>query len=243
MATKEQKVAKRRSWLTGKSRVEAQPGEIQLPEAWIVAPSNIEKYPYDLTLLVKFQKVTELWDESGDVVVFLHAKEAYRGPSFRVDSSVLAASRKLTSMAHGSSSRAPQAKRILEDQTQSMTLQSPESRSRPGSSIDSSSQGSRTFSDSFDDLPRRDVALYLPLPLQADIASAHSHLSVEDIEQLIAVRNVFAFLTNQSLVATSRTPTVFGIFLKIADFLQRYEFSISMAPHWAKRQLATSKNT
>ncbi|KAL8731243.1 MAG: hypothetical protein Q9181_004357 [Wetmoreana brouardii] len=221
----DQRFAKRKSWLPGKSRVVAQPGEVKLPEAWIVAPSNIERYPYDPSPLANFQRVGELWNESGDAVVFLHTKDAYRGPSFRVDSSVFAASRKLRSMAHGKPRREPPASRTLEDQTQSMTLRTPDNPSNPGSPIETSSQGSRTFSDTFDELPQQETNLYLPLPLQVDLANAHSNLGVDDIDQLIAVRNVFAFLTNQSLVATSKTPTVFGIFLKIADFLQRYEFS------------------
>ncbi|KAL8689595.1 MAG: hypothetical protein Q9218_004770 [Villophora microphyllina] len=224
-ATQEQRSTKRRSWLPGKSRTEIQPGDVQLPQAWIIAPSTDEKYPYDLAPLVNFQKVRELWKESGDAMVFLHAKDGYRGPSFRVDSSIFAASRKLSAMAYGKSKRETSLARTLEERVDNMTLQLPDSRSRPGSPIDTSSQGSRTFSDTFDDGQIQDVGLYVPLPLQADLTSAHSNLGSDDIEQLIAVRNVFAFLTNQSLVATSRTPAIFDIFLKIADFLQRYEFT------------------
>ena len=224
-AQREQKLAKRKSWLPGKSRTDTPPGETRLPDAWIAAPSNSDKKTYKLDSLVNFQKVDELWNDSGDAIVYLHTKEAYRGPSFRVDSSIFAASRKLTALAHGPHTRNAPVQRPLEEQTQRMTLQPPESRSRPGSSVDSSSQGSRTFSDSFDDMPLKDVSLYLPLPLQAELASAGSQLGAEDIEQLVAVRNVFAFLSNRPLVATSKTPTVFGIFLKIADFLQRYNFS------------------
>ncbi|KAL8689297.1 MAG: hypothetical protein Q9224_004670, partial [Gallowayella concinna] len=223
----EQKITKRRSWLPSKSRPVSQAGEVQLPKAWIIAPSNLDKTPYDVSALVNFQKVPELWNESGDVTIFLHPKEAYRGPSFRLESSVFAASRKLTSMARGRANNVLPIVRTLEDQTQQMTLQLPEYRSRPASPspLDGSSQGSRTFSDSFDESPQQDLNLYLPLPLQADLASAYSTLGAGDIDQLIAVRNVFAFLTGQSLVATSSTPAIFGIFLKIADFLQRYEFS------------------
>ncbi|KAL8908269.1 MAG: hypothetical protein Q9207_000890 [Kuettlingeria erythrocarpa] len=223
--TKEQKLAKRRSWMPGKSRVEVQTEGIQLPKAWIAAPSNTDNVSYDLTLLLNFQQVPELWKESGDVLVYLHAKEAHRGPSFRINSSVFAASRKLMSMAYGDVHRNHATPTILEHQVQNMSLQLPEPLSTRGSSVDGSSQGSRTFSDSFDDFPRGEVNLYLPLPLRNDLSNAHASLGPEDIEQLVAVRNVFAFLSHRPLVATSRTPNIFSIFLKIADFLQRHEFS------------------
>ncbi|KAL8950981.1 MAG: hypothetical protein Q9222_003015 [Ikaeria aurantiellina] len=222
--TKE-KLSKRRSWLPGKSPIDLPAGDVQLPRAWIVTSSTSEKASYDLSSLVTFQKVTELWNDSGDATIFLHGKEAYRGPSFRIDSSVFAASRKLTSMVYSRNSRYPPVHRTLEDRMQSMALQPPNHSSRPGTPVDGSSQGSRTLSDSFDEAPEQQIDIYLPLPLQTDLTSAHSNLGSEDIEQLVAVRNVFAFLTNQPLIATSRTATIFGIFLKIADFLQRYEFS------------------
>ncbi|KAI4253497.1 MAG: hypothetical protein L6R42_007560 [Xanthoria sp. 1 TBL-2021] len=224
---KEQKLAKRRSWLPGKSRPTSQMEDVQLPKAWLISPSSLDKTPYDVSPLAIFEKVPELWNESGDVIIFLHPREAYRGPSFRIESSIFAASRKLTSMARGRLNNSLPMTNTLEDQTQQMTLQLPEQRSRPASPapMDGSSQGSRRMSDTFDERPPQDINLYLPLALHADLASSHTSLDVDDIDQLVAVRNVFAFLTGQSLVATPNTPALFGIFLKIADFLQRYEFS------------------
>ncbi|KAL8996502.1 MAG: hypothetical protein Q9169_004011 [Polycauliona sp. 2 TL-2023] len=224
---KEQKLAKRRSWLPGKSRPTSQMGDVQLPKAWLIAPSGQHKTPYDVSALVNFEKVPELWDESGNVTIFLHPKEAYRGPSFRVESSVFAASRKLTLMAQGRvDTRLPTAN-TLETQTQQMTLQLPKQRSRPSSPapMDGSSQGSRTMSDTFDERPSQNVNLYLPLALHADLVNAQSSLDEDDVDHLVAVRNVFAFLTGHPLVATPGTPTIFPTLLKIADFLQRYEFS------------------
>ncbi|KAL9594572.1 MAG: hypothetical protein Q9219_006956 [cf. Caloplaca sp. 3 TL-2023] len=222
---KEKRVSRRKSWIPGRSRIEEQAEGGHLPRAWVVSPSSADKPLYDPTALVNFQQVNELWDDSGNVTVFLHAKEAHRGPSFRIDSSIFAASRKLTSMAFGKADRSQPPPRNLQEQAPNTTLQPSDNLLRPGCSIDGSSQGSRTMSDSFDEVPRQDLSLYLPLPLQTDLANADSSLGPDDVEQLISVRNVFAFLTDQSLVATSGTPTMFGIFLKIADFLQRYEFS------------------
>ena len=41
----------------------------------------------------------------------------------------------------------------------------------------------------------------------------------------MAIRNLFAFLVDKPLIATPRHASVFAIFLKIADFLQRYQFT------------------
>ncbi|KAL8943908.1 MAG: hypothetical protein Q9216_000802 [Gyalolechia sp. 2 TL-2023] len=224
-STKEKRISRRKSWIPGRSRIDVDAGGVQLPQAWVVSPLSVDKLPYDVSPLVDFQQVPELWNESGDVTVFLHAKEAHRGASFRIDSSIFAASKRLTMMAYGKVDAGQPAPSTLEDQVQNMNLQPPENQSKSGSSIDGGSQGSRTISETFDETPRQDANLYLPLPLQADLMSAYSSLGSDDVEQLVAVRNVFAFLTNQPLVATFRTSAIFDIFLKIADFLQRYDFS------------------
>lgn len=96
---------------------------------------------------------------------------------------------------------------------------------RNGSSRAPSSQGSREMSDSFFELPKMDIHLCLPQPLHADLSDPTRQLSSQDIETLVAVRNVFAFLTGKPLVATARFPTVFSIFLRVADIMQRYDFS------------------
>lgn len=96
---------------------------------------------------------------------------------------------------------------------------------RNGSFRAPSSQGSRGASDSFFELPNMDIHLCLPQPLHADLSDPTQQLPAEDIETLLAVRNVFAFLTGKPLVATTRFPSTFSIFLRIADIMQRYEFS------------------
>jgi len=80
------------------------------------------------------------------------------------------------------------------------------------------------MSDSFES-PKYDMHISLPQPLQADLTDPQCRLTGEDIETLLAVRNVFAFLANQPLVATPKYSSVFSIFLRIADILQRYDFS------------------
>ena len=103
------------------------------------------------------------------------------------------------------------------------TLSTPE---RAGASTQGSSQGSRSVSDYFEEQPvRRDIHLCLPLPLRVDLADANSVPKSDDIETLVSMRNVIAFLAGQSLVATPKQSSVFTILLKIADVMQRYEFT------------------
>ena len=86
------------------------------------------------------------------------------------------------------------------------------------------SQGRRTVSDSYG-MAVDEIHLHLPLPLHTDIINSESILTPEDVETLIAIRNTFAFLVGQPLVATLQSPSLFDIFLRIADFLQHYQFS------------------
>lgn len=85
-------------------------------------------------------------------------------------------------------------------------------------------QGRRATSDSYDKVTD-EIHLHLPLPLHTDITNPESVLTPEDVETLIGIRNVFAFLVGQPLVATLQSPSLFDIFLRIADFLQHYQFS------------------
>lgn len=82
--------------------------------------------------------------------------------------------------------------------------------------------------DVFDERPRQ-VSLYVP------ILTAHGALSSsnpsdarnteEDVESLIGVRNMFAFLISQSLIATEKRSSLFSIFLNVSDMLQKYGFT------------------
>ena len=114
------------------------------------------------------------------------------------------------------------------ERTQHLVLNAPKlsPTERSGSSTHGSSKGSRSASDYFEELPiRRDIHLCLPLPLRVDLTDANSVPTTEDIEPLVTMRNVIAFLTGQPLVATTKQSSIFIIFLKIADVMQRYEFT------------------
>ena len=96
-----------------------------------------------------------------------------------------------------------------------------------GSSNRSSSTDGRSNRDFLEDdiYERREIHLCVPLPLQANLMDPNAQLSSNDIGALVAMRNVFAFLAGQPLVATTEHPTIFSIFFEIANILRSFEFT------------------
>ena len=162
--------------------------------------------------------------------MYLFPRTSNKGPSFRIDSSVYAASHMLTRLVHGalysehdatpSHEAPPQLSLDIPDATQTT---SPD-QSQGGSS--DGSKGSRALSDATDD-DHTEKHLYMPIALSSDDAvTPHgAHLSEKDVDLLVTYRNFFAFLIGQSLVATTRHSDIFDIFLRIADILEHYAFS------------------
>lgn len=71
-----------------------------------------------------------------------------------------------------------------------------------------------------------DIKLYLPGAAPGPSAPGQSlQHTPSDFERLIAIRNLFAFLTGQPLVATKANPTVFRAFLHISMLLQEFAFT------------------
>lgn len=66
--------------------------------------------------------------------------------------------------------------------------------------------------------------LRLYLPAMPPSASTHDDAQV-DLERLLALRNLFAFLTGQPLVGTQARPSIFQAFLQIAALLQEFGFT------------------
>ncbi|KAK4240967.1 hypothetical protein C8A03DRAFT_41595 [Achaetomium macrosporum] len=80
-ATSERK--KRKSWFPGiRSRANSDATKPKGSGAWILSPDN--QIEYNTVPLVNGEKVPELWNESGNVYVYLHPKESGRGPCFKV---------------------------------------------------------------------------------------------------------------------------------------------------------------
>ena len=82
--------------------------------------------------------------------------------------------------------------------------------------------------DMFDERPRQ-VSLYMPMLVGQGALSpsnaGDTKVTEEDVEALVGVRNMFAFLISQSLVATEKKSSLFSIFLKISDTLKTYGFT------------------
>ncbi|KAG7292964.1 hypothetical protein NEMBOFW57_003009 [Staphylotrichum longicolle] len=75
----------RMSWFGGgggRSRANSDVAMPRTPGAWVMSPES--QIDYNTALLVNGEKVPELWNESGNVYVYLHPKESGRGPSFKV---------------------------------------------------------------------------------------------------------------------------------------------------------------
>lgn len=73
-----------------------------------------------------------------------------------------------------------------------------------------------------------DMHLYLPTaPPSAESGqlAKPGHDTEADLNRLISVRNLFAFLTGQPLVATKVAPTVFQVFCQIAALLEEFGFT------------------
>ena len=134
-----------------------------------------------LPAITKFPAVTnqvqvpELWDERGDLFVYLFND---RNPSFKVDASIVSSSKGLAALLQAPP-RPPSPD--LNDQVRTLSLADP-------------------------------LQLHIPLP-------------DTNLDTIVSIRNLFAFLVGQVLVGTARTPTLFAVFLDIADSLHRYGFA------------------
>jgi len=216
--------------------------ENPIPDAWIIGAQ--EHFSYDLTALLSAQPVPELWDESGDTFVHLFPATSHKGPSFKVHSSLYAASKTLSALAHGTAysvgSEAGSEYRQPRSRPQSRNAP-PRSSSlatppltpeqfpdrRKGSSGSSHDMYARM---SGLELTPRETHLYLPLTLSTDSViqaakTAELRHSAQDIEALVIARNLFAFLMGQSLIATNEGATVYSTFTRISELLARYDFS------------------
>ncbi|KAK3300476.1 uncharacterized protein B0H64DRAFT_314396 [Chaetomium fimeti] len=74
---------KRKSWFPGaRSRASSDGTKPKARGAWVMSPDS--QVDYNPALLVNGEKVPELWNETGNVLVYLHPKGSDHGPSFKV---------------------------------------------------------------------------------------------------------------------------------------------------------------
>ncbi|KAL2035295.1 hypothetical protein VTO58DRAFT_101212 [Aureobasidium pullulans] len=168
----------------------------QIPTAWILG--HPELHSYDIAGLTRSEHLPELWDDSADCQVYLFPRTSGKGPSFRIQSALLDSSKLLSEM-------------VLPLETvANLRLDDP---STPPTTPKS---GSTNY------------LLFMPIALKSDSVlspTSNSQGLSEDEETLVAIRNLFAFLTGQSLVATRSNPTVFSVFMRLAETIREFGFS------------------
>jgi hypothetical protein len=164
--------------------------------------------------LANSPQVPELWNENGSVYVYLNPKGVDLGASFKVPAYIFSDSRVLTHLIQADASSPVSART--------------KARGFGGRGKLSADDAVRNSPP----LPGADGSgesrLYLPLPANAHGQSAppgHKAPVRQDMERLIALRNLFAFLTGQPLVGTKAHPTLFAAFLQISNLLREFDFS------------------
>ncbi|KAK0748108.1 hypothetical protein B0T21DRAFT_278451 [Apiosordaria backusii] len=185
----------RKSWLPG-ARSRSNSNDLGKPKgtgAWIMSPDH--QVDYNVAPLFTGDKVPELWNENGNVLVYLHPKERGLGPSFRVHDYVFSSSLVLNEL-------------LVQEMMASASMNSDflgvddaERRQRPGHQSRNSGGGLVA-----------DGHLYLPL-------------GNNEVDCLVAARNLFAFLTNQPLVGTPQHPTLFLALIQISEHLRQFQFT------------------
>ncbi|KAL0939232.1 choriogenin hminor [Colletotrichum truncatum] len=213
----------RRSWLPGggRSRSNSQDvtGVSHNSQAWVLSQDTVGDY--NTSFLLNAEKVPELWNESGNVLVYLQPRSANGQPSFKVPSFSIINS-------------------VIFNELIQADLSTPTSgRSRGRSfggrdSLSVDDARARTFSPPSSpplDSPESPVEARLYLPATPPQYTNNGQLAAPgpqlraDLDRLIAIRNLFAFLTGQPLVATKAHPSTFAAFLQISKLLQEYGFT------------------
>ncbi|KAI9739896.1 MAG: hypothetical protein M1818_004952 [Claussenomyces sp. TS43310] len=234
--TSDGKLRKHRSWMPGsssrsKSR-NASHNRNSSPEAWVItgAPDD-RQVAYNSSPLLQAEKIPELWDETGDLYVYLFPQSCGRGPSFRVASHVISASPHLMSLAYGRPENRRRGRSFegrsslsVEDASR---INGPRSASAsPPLAIDNKT-ASQSLGDPvrvYDEPTPKEGHLYFPVRIRnADETAEQS--AQGDLEYLVSVRNLFAFLTGRSLVATKTYPSTFMAVYLLAGHLSRLGFS------------------
>lgn len=188
----------KKTWLTGKSHDRSRSAsERKEPFSFIVGTP--EKQEYELTSYTSRQPVKELWDDQGDL--FIHLFGGEQPPSFRLKACAI------------ESSRAFQRLLAVEDRPHGNDITGSERQMR------NTSLGSN---HSHADLENIEQEKHLYIPLQF---ANTTELQSGDLENLIALRNLFAFLVGQILVGTPKQPSLYTVFKNIAGLLSHYEFT------------------
>ncbi|CAJ2513397.1 Uu.00g015160.m01.CDS01 [Anthostomella pinea] len=199
----------RRSWLPGgrsrsQSRTRESTNTKHASPAWILG----QDVDYNTTLLANGEKVPELWSEMGDILVYLDPKGSGGGPSFKVPSFVIDYSLVFAD--------------LIEAEVSGSPTSSGHTLSFPGR--DNLSAMDAMSPPLSPPIPESRSAVETPLYIPVSM-STPEHRSEADLDRMISIRNLFAFLTGQPLVATKAQPTLFTVVINIAALLKEFEFT------------------
>jgi hypothetical protein len=225
------RVAKKKSWIPGKSDKHKSDDAGSASKAWI---AGLKEYvAYDLTPLLAGNRVPELWDDRGDTVIYLYPPSSGKGPCFRLNSVLLADSQSLVNLRVQSptspverNEELPQVQTAFAD----MSL-SPQS-VRPQSQASSTYRSTNFSAPSIVTSIFQERHVYLPLGFDADMSLPGAVPRGDDFELSVLYRNFFAFLAGGALISTSRQFSLFSIFLGISSILKRFCFTNADGSTW-----------
>lgn len=194
-------------------------------DAWIVGHSK--RIGYDVDTLTTGLPIPDLWDETGTCLVYF---SHHRGPSFRINPLILAASSILSRAVFGVQSINNNAPHSADPNYAAIGATSYR-QTRSTSAYSSHSDSSRATPPIPGQVP--------PYALRFDIAlgrdndnnkrprrkGSQATTRAQGLERIIALRNLLAFLSGRPLVATREHPTVFAVMLRISRLLRAYRFT------------------
>lgn len=199
----------RKSWLPG-GRSRSNSVDLRNAKgaaAWILGQTNTD---YNTTILTNGEKVPELWNDAGTVLVCLHPKSSGLGASFKVPSFVIDYSLVFQDILAGDLDLDP-------------LSPTGGTRSFLGQDSLSAADAARNYVQSPppEEDDNGDLRLYVP---HVSLPGQEQNTTQQDVDRLVAIRNMFAFLTGQPLVCTKAQPTLFAVLLRISSLLGEFEF-------------------
>ncbi|KAI0176577.1 hypothetical protein BJ166DRAFT_458555 [Pestalotiopsis sp. NC0098] len=202
----------RKSWFGGgRSRSNSQDIRGSSGGAWTLGPNKAD---YNTSFLEKGEHVPELWNESGNVLVYLHPKSSGKGPSFKVMAFVTDYSL------------------FFQELIEAEVLSSSDSGGRPrAQSFTGRNSLSANDAERYADTPpspplsetNGEAKLYLSTILDGQLQPGNG--PQPDLDRLISLRNMFALLTGQPLVGNKSQPNIFQVLMRVAGHFAEYDFT------------------
>lgn len=190
-------------------------GRAQDAQAWIIGTEPAGDY--STAFLIGGEKVPELWDENGTVLVHVFPRGAGFGPSFKVPVYAISASQVFSNLIHAEMTGEGAGRSRARSFTGRNSLSVDDAARIP----QFTSSGSPPLDGS--ESPG-DVRLYIPAAPGTAPGQRPQDQAI-DFERLIAIRNLFAFLTGQPLAGTKANPTPFMAFLQISALLMEFDYT------------------